>query len=132
MTIESRYEVSFICNREVRWIPRGWQHPRDEQGRLRPLLPNGSGADPASEMPAATGPSRVAGLEIAAYETTTEGTPLSPSFPDTPEGRLDLVNWCAENATTFGRTNKADAEAWAAILFGEESTVSADGRVTFG
>jgi hypothetical protein len=126
----------FIANREVRWIPRGWQHPRDARGRYVPLLPNGYaagngiGAEEAwPEMPATTGPVRTRGLEIAAYETTTEGTPISPAFPDTPAGRLALVNYCAEHASTFG-DHKADAETWAAILFGEDTAwVGADGSV---
>jgi len=76
----------------------------------------------------------VAGLkghetEIMAYETTTEGTPISPAFPNTPAGKLDLVRHCAENCTTFG-DHKADGETWAAILFGEGfSFVLEDGTV---
>jgi hypothetical protein len=81
-------------------------------------------------MPATTGPARLNGLEIAAYETTTEGTPISPAFPDTPEGRLALVNYCAEHATTWG-DHRADAETWAAILFGDGAMVGTDGSVRF-
>ena len=33
------FETSFIANREVRFIPAGWQHPKDERGRYVPLLP---------------------------------------------------------------------------------------------
>ena len=35
------FETSFIANREVRLIPAGWQHPKDESGRYVPLLPFG-------------------------------------------------------------------------------------------
>ena len=130
--------ASFVCNREVRWIPKGWKHPRNAKGHYVPLLPNGYCArngltkeEEAPEMPSTTGPARKHGLEIAAYETTSEGTPISSSFPDTPEGRLALVNWCAESETTFG-DNRADAETWAAILFGHKpAMVSDNGRVTF-
>ena len=73
----------------MRWIPRGWQHPRDERGRYVPLLPNGycvqngfTKQEEAPEMPATTGPERAQVLDIAAYETTTEGTPISPAFPE--------------------------------------------------
>jgi hypothetical protein len=144
---------AFIANREVRLVPRGWQHPRDARGEFRPLLPRDSewrteegrrdltesGLPVANEdafMPAIwqrqkDGSFRQIEAMIAAYETTTEGTPVSPAFPDTPEGRLALANWCAENAFTFG-DHKADAEAWAAILFGEAlAAVSPEGRVTF-
>jgi hypothetical protein len=144
----------FIANREVRTIPKGWKHPKDASGRHRPLLPRDHesrseegrrdliesgfpvpGEDaymPAlwTEQPAGSFRAPDA-VEIAAYETTTEGTPISPAFPDTPEGRLALANWCAENAFTFGR-HKADAEAWAAILFGEAyAAVDSEGRISF-
>ena len=65
---------------------------------------------------------------IAAYETTSEGTPISPSFPDRPEGHLELVRYCAANCTTFA-DYQADAEAWAVILFGEGAVVTEDGVV---
>ena len=130
--------MSFVCNREVRWIPKGWQHPCDARGRYVPLLPNGYGDANGllpeerimGEMPTTTGPARIKGLEIMAYETTTEGTPVSPAFTDTPDGRLALVRYCAEHATTFG-DSRADAETWAGILFGDGALVTADGRVEF-
>ena len=118
MTFESGYELRFLLNREVRRVSRGWEHPRDERGRYVPLLPE--------QMPAVAGDG-----EIMAYETTTEGTPFSPAFPDTRAGRLALVNWCAKNCTTFAN-HKADAETWAAILFGENfPSVGRAGSVRF-
>jgi hypothetical protein len=133
----------FIANREVREVPRGWKHPQDRDDRYKPLLPRDSewrteegrrdlresgfpipGEDAFMPDPGAL-------AEIAAYETTTEGTPISPAFPNTPEGKLALVNWCAENACTFA-DHRADAEAWAAILFGEAAAaVDGSGRVSF-
>jgi hypothetical protein len=118
------FETSFIANREVRFIPAGWQHPKDGRDRYVPLLPTGYCAanglteeerNGVGEMPDTSGLSPES-LEIAAYETTTEGTPISPAFPNTPEGRLAVANWCAEHETTYGDF-KADAEAWAAMLF---------------
>ncbi len=71
-------------------------------------------------------------MEIAAYETTTEGTPNSPAFPDTQECRVATVNYCAENATTYSDF-KAGAEGRAAILFGKTATwTAADGMARFG
>ena len=107
-------DIRFIANREVRVIPKGWQHPKDASGKHIPLLP--------ADMPACTGESK-----IAAYETTTEGTPISPAFPNTPAGKLALVRHCAEQERTFG-DRRADAEAWAAILFGG-ATVDLGGTV---
>ncbi len=98
-----------VVSREVRVIPRGWQHPRDGKGRPTPMF--------RADMPAASGES-----DIVAYETVSEGTPISPAFPGTPEGRLALASYCAENCMTFG-DYRTDAEAWAAILFGAEAMV---------
>ncbi len=112
---ETQYEPRMIANREVRHVPANWEHPRDERGRFVPLLPE--------QMPQPGN-----GGVIMAYETTSEGTPISPAFPDTPEGRLALVRHCAEHATTFGK-HTAGLEAWAAILFGDAVTIGLDGTV---
>lgn len=73
-------------------------------------------------------PRPTAATEIAAYETVSEGTPISPAFPSTPEGTRDLVTYCAEHATAFG-SRRAGIEAWAALLFGDGATIDADGTV---
>ena len=122
-------QIAFLPNREVREIPRGWQHPKDPRGRFIPLLPFGYQLDddecaPADRMM----PPPLGDIDIAAYETTTEGTPISPAFPDTPEGRRDLIDYCVEHETVFGDAH-AGFEAWAAVLFGERTTVDRDGTV---
>lgn len=110
---------------EAREIPRGWQHPQDEHAVAVPLLPYGYNFD--DDDPGETMPPPLGETEIMAYETVSEGTPISPAFPNTPEGRLDLVRYCAEHLTTLG-DHKADAEAWAAILFGDAG-ITLDGEV---
>jgi hypothetical protein len=123
-------ELRFVGGREVRVIPRGWQHPKVD-GRYQPLLPADYVFDDGQERyPQMPDASRLAAAdtEVAAYEAVSEGTPISPAFPNTPEGRRDLVRYCAEHRSTFGR-NRAGAEAWAAILFGE-AAVASDGTVT--
>ena len=115
------FETSFAINREVRPVPLGWNHPRRD-GRFVPLLPEQM-PSLDDELPRDIG--------IAAYETTSEGTPISPFFLDDEEGRLMLVNWCAENSTVYG-DHKADPETWAAILFGSSQPfASQDGRIEF-
>lgn len=116
-----RGPVAFVGGRELRTIPKGWRHPQDAQRKnwYQPLRPD--------QMP------DVAGLapdetEIAAYETTSEGTPLSPRFPNTPEGTLGLVAFCAVHCTTWG-DHKAGPEAWAVILFGQGAAVTSAGVV---
>lgn len=114
-------EVAFVANREIRTVPKGWRHPSDPQrkNRYKPLLPE--------QMPGVAGlaPGETA---IAAYETTSEGTPISSAFPNTPRGRLHLVAFCSLMCTTWG-DNRAGPEAWAVILFGQGAAVTADGVV---
>ena len=119
MAREATYQPTFIANREVRVVPAGWRHPKDASGRFVPLLPE--------QMPELAGlpPHRT---RITAYETTTEGTPISPPFTNTPEGRLRLTQHCADHYTTWG-SHAADAEAWAVVLFGRSAAVTADGVV---
>jgi hypothetical protein len=45
------------------------------------------------------------------WETTSEGSPVSPVFASLPE----LCDWCADNATTFGNS-KASSEEWRGML----------------
>jgi hypothetical protein len=126
----SQADLRFVPGREIRVIPRGWQHPRREGGRYQPLLPAGYAFDDDQERwPQMPDASRLpeGETEIAAYEAVSEGTPISPAFPNTPEGRRALVGYCAEHCTTFGR-NRGDAEAWAAILFGD-AAVTSEGAV---
>jgi hypothetical protein len=81
-----------LANREVRKIPAGWVHPIDGQGRPIPLSPD--------DMP------KVIGLEhrqlrLCVYETTTEGTPCSPAFPDSSAGRRALLEHCVRHVPLF-------------------------------
>jgi hypothetical protein len=56
-------------------------------------------------------------MSIAAYETATEVTPISPVFPDTPCGRSDLVAYCRAHATVFGDQRGSNLQEWCDILF---------------
>ena len=135
------FSASFVCNREVRLVPKGWRHPREKSGRFAPLLPRPAWdeamreLEPGDPQPMLPMPP-VEGLppewtRIVAYETTSEGTPVSPSFPNTPAGRLALVNYCAGHCTTWA-DHRADLETWAAILFGDASAwVEENGSVSF-
>jgi hypothetical protein len=128
---QNNVDFRFVGGREVRVIPRGWQHPRAESGRYQPLLPaDYRFDDDQPSWPQMPDASRLPEIEteVVAYEAVSEGTPISPAFPNTPEGRRALVRYCAEHCTTFGR-NRAGAEAWAAILFGD-AAVAGDGTVT--
>ncbi|MGV3723624.1 MAG: hypothetical protein ACO1SX_22230 [Actinomycetota bacterium] len=50
------------------------------------------------------------------WETTSEGSPISPVF-STPEA---LADWCTENASIFGG-EKASRETWWRMITGENS-----------
>ncbi len=131
MTNTNETRFAFVGMYEAREIPRGWQHPKDEHDTFIPLLPYGYAGDD-SEIPVTADTTMPAApqqgeTEIMAYEICTEGTPISPAFPNTPLGRLDLCNWCAANEKLLGK-RLVDGEAWAAILFGE-AAITGEGRV---
>lgn len=129
-----------IINREVRIIPKGWQYPEH-----RPLLRADdwpADADALTQwqedhettdlpqrddyMPSVEGlPTEE--TEIMVYETTSEGSPISPAFPNTPEGRLELVVYCTGHCSTFASL-KTGPEEWAAILFGDGGVTDLAGR----
>lgn len=131
----------FILNRGIRIVPLNWEHPRDPRdgSGFKPLLPrehfdNESFEECRDENPGLTREefeswhmpdfSSVPDdqMGICAYETTSEGTPISPVFHNTPEGRFQMAKYCAENRTVFA-ANKADIETWAAILFSGNTAV---------
>jgi hypothetical protein len=137
----------FIVNREIRRVPLDWQHPRLENGQYIPLFPAGSYSE--SEIYSLLGEGKTLQeiaswqmpdfsnvpaeqLGLCVYETTSEGLPISPVFPNTPEGRWALVHYCAQFATVFAN-RKVNAEAWAELLFGDSLAVvdSETGRVLF-
>jgi hypothetical protein len=122
-------------HREVRPVPLDWQHPtegelyRDGTQRYRPLfsrqdylhhLEDNAGClddlmdiDPADYMPEIPEGTPY-GYQL--YETTTEGTPVSPVFPSLQE----LAAWCEDGATVFA-SHKWTREQWLAS-FEAEST----------
>lgn len=122
---------AMLVQRELRIIPRGWQHPTNgvylsggvrytalhPAGYLERMDPDEieeCGYTDADFMPDTTNLASE-DTEIAAYETISEGTPISPPFPNTPEGRLALVGYCAEHCEIGGTL--VDAETWGGILF---------------
>jgi hypothetical protein len=125
-----------FINREIRHVALTWEHPREADGEWVPLqnrrlLTEEYIAEELREGDAKTReeveerfmpdfslvpPGR---MGLQAYETTSEGTPISPVFPDTPEGRYQLVAYCARHATVFADI-PATLQEWAKMLFGRE------------
>lgn len=129
--------VAAFVNRGIRRVPLTWQHPCDATGEPIPLserrlLTDDRVAARTTQGAEASGLAVDAGsmpdfshvptdqMGIQAYETTTEGTPISPVFPDTPEGRFAVVQYCADHETVFGPYTATVTE-WATILFGTDT-----------
>lgn len=118
--------------REVRMVPPGWKHPKDDRGRYEPLLYGykkdieefkkrikshgleealdyfGGGPIEYNYMLSDVPEEQCTMLMM--YETCSEGTPISPAF-DTPE---ELARWLADNkASAFGSMT-ATYEQWLA------------------
>lgn len=127
----------FFCNREARQVPLNWRHPVDRAGRWVPLFkyseeaieeelrenPGATRAQVTSDMLPDCSNLAEDEIGISAYETTSEGTPISPVFPNTPEGRFELASYCAQFGTVFANQRCADVYTWCQILFGGETVV---------
>jgi len=88
--------------REVRRVPKDWEHPV-EGGQYKPLY--------AGEMP---DPHYTDSTYYQMYETTSEGTPISPVM-DRPE---NLASWLVENKATAFAGQTASYEAWLMVCQG--------------
>lgn len=133
--------------RELRRVPKDWQHPKSPAGHYVPLhgrdfyaeaekwdeenalwkagthpsqveygrdckdYAEYAGPRPAPDDYMLAGVSESERTHYQLYETTTEGTPISPVFETFDE----LVKWAAQNATTFARF-KASEEEWREML----------------
>lgn len=138
--------MMFMLNREVRRVPLDWEHPKDsplfDGSQLAPLQAewdaekakwdagefpdyaapedtkgsyeqwDGPRPDPAHFMPVFEDPQ---GIQM--YETTSEGTPISEVYTNTPEGR-DAMAKALSNKHDFGCMGGPSYEAWRAIIDG--------------
>lgn len=162
-------------SREVRRVPKGWQHPQVEEVNFRtlcmemryqpmfdePFAPamrdwyerwqawergerpehfdankcgdmpfwewDGGPPDPAYYRPDWPDALRT---HLMMYETTSEGTPLSPAF-ETPE---EVARWCADNKVSAFGGITATYEQWLAVARGgyAPSAVMAGGKLMSG
>lgn len=124
--------------REVRRVPVGWQHPKDERtGHYKPLYPGERYAQSAAEF---MEKANAEGLQEAIdwygqapdkndympdwpesertncmmYEDTSEGTPISPAFA-TPE---ELARWLADTGASAFGDSTASYESWLRVASG--------------
>lgn len=137
---QSNEKRVFLSNRGLRYVPLGWEHPKDSDGKYIPLIDRDMSyteeeveeglqdgwITSREELETCYMPdfSEVSaeGMGICAYENTTEGTPISPVVPNSSQGRFELARYCAENHSVFADV-KGDVESWAAILFGKNIAI---------
>src|SRR5690348_11686015 len=131
-TNPKKKSVVFVAaNRELRAVPFTWKHPVDATGEPVPLqsraflysereiaelVEEGRTREEleAEFMPDFAGvPAEQLG--VAVYESTSEGTPLTPVFPNTREGLFQLLQYCARHCNTFADMT-AGIDEWARIL----------------
>jgi hypothetical protein len=111
--------VGILSSRELREVLLTWQHPRDDTGEPLPLYPRDADSRPDAGpaegiMPDFAGiPPEEMG--VAVYETTTEGTPITPVFPATRDGLFRLLRYCAAHCFTFAN-EQTDLDTWAQLL----------------
>lgn len=104
--------------REVRRVPKGWEHPRDENGNYIPLHDQSDGwfsgrtqQNDVGVMPHWREEERT---HYQMYETTTEGTPISPVMKS-PEA---LAKWLVDNKVSAYAGMTASYDAWLSVCRG--------------
>lgn len=138
--------MMMIAGREIRRVPRGWEHPprvtllafTTAEALRAWYVEHGFNFD--EEYPdgfdvSAYMPDPGDDYQIMAYETISEGSPLTGhAFDDTPEGRLALIADLIAAPPPFNGIagSVPDAEAWAAILWGNGMLNMATGAIESG
>lgn len=114
--------------REVRSVPQGWEHPKNDAGRSIPLLPDFPYSEDEVHEGLADGwltdnpPHYGCDLmpqwpeekktHYQMYETCSEGTPISPVM-GTPEA---LAKWLADNSASAFAGMTASEEDWLSTI----------------
>src|SRR3954471_15330108 len=63
-------------SREIRKVPKNWEHPKDEQGKYKPMFDEQDWTEEEAVC-------------FQIYETVSEGTPVSPMF----DTLTDMEDW---------------------------------------
>jgi len=137
--------------REVRMVPKDWEHPKRRDGNYEPqwdrsykeaaeeflAMANEEGLQEALDyfncpdkkdfMPDWGKEERT---HLMMYEDTTEGTPISPAF-ETPE---ELAKWLSDSGASAFGSSTASYEEWLRVCKGgyAPSAVVIDGEVKSG
>lgn len=124
-------------SRETRRVPESWEHPRDGKGHLIPLhkafpyspaeieegLRDGWLTDDPPHYGIGVAPDwpEDERTHYQMYETTTEGTPISPVLAS-PEM---VAHWCAANGAGACGGSTASYEAWLCVARGSPAPTAA-------
>jgi hypothetical protein len=139
-------------SREVRRVHKDWIHPEGENGRAHKPLYEGYSEDKENFLELLNAEGLQEALDnfgsapdindympeweesekthLMMYETTSEGTPISPAF-ETPE---ELAQWLVDNnASAFGRST-GSYEGWLRVAMGgyAPSMIITDGVMKTG
>ena len=115
--------------RELRRVPANWEHPRDENGSYIPMnkhfpyskeeiaegICDGWLENSPPDYGCAIMPqwwSEADRTHYQMYESTSEGTPISPVM----ESAESLASWLAENNVAVFANIKTNYEEWLAII----------------
>jgi hypothetical protein len=117
--------------RQVRMVPKDWEHPKDARGKYIPLHDNyeeavaefqeyekehgwAEAVDWFGRVPSSRSHMIPEGERnyYMMYEDTTEGTPISPAFA-TPE---ELAHWLADTGASSFAGMTASYESWLATI----------------
>ncbi len=112
--------------REARRVPAGWQHPKDTRGRFIPLF-HGEEGLPSEDGYMPTWSSKEA-THLMMYETTSEGTPISPVFATAEE----LAHWLANNKVAVYASTTATVNEWLQVImdgFDSFLAITREGRL---
>lgn len=143
--VEQR-EQGASSHRGIRRVPLNWQHPKNEKGHFIPLydtrevaggkytiselewmIKDDGSVSPDEDVKSWFMPTfkdvPAEEMGVCLYETTTEGTPLTPVFPDTEQGHQDLAAYAAEYATRFAN-QQVSAQDWEERFFGQPEQVA--------
>lgn len=132
-------------HRGIRRVPLNWQHPKNENGHFIPLFDTREPAggkymlveleemieegmvSPNEDIKSWFMPTfkdvPAEEMGLCLYETTTEGTPLTPVFPDTEQGHKDLAAYAAEYATSFASQQESGTD-WEQRFFSQPEQVA--------
>ena len=126
--------IMFCVNRELRKVPPDWEHPRNENGQHISLFDHYEDAlasweksperncedeRPNPDDYMLVGVPESERTHYQAYQTTSEGTPISPVLA-TPE---EVARWCADHKVGTFASTPASYEKWLAIFMGSSSLV---------